>query len=772
MADSSLIACLYPYGDKHRGIENSRLAVEMNESRRIKPLREDFSRRTSFSAEDEADADNAGNDYNDGGHNHDHEEASDSGHDYSPGLRLGFDDERKFSHGIVIGTSPQCDIVLPKRDSLRGIAPYQCTITFDEQGRLILKDVQNPEDQRRRMKGRAASTPGTAVTYDGKGGEKRCTFTWILGGHEFIADNQPIVIELHKHLKFQIVVARYDIHSPMYKENVARFLSGPAQSVDDLSLSQLGLWNMSSTAEQSGVQTPSEPLPPSKDVILLEYGELGRGAFAVVIRVWNVSTGVEYASKEPLKKGHWEVLKGEINLLKTIHNEHIVNCISEFSTTMPMPRLVLEYIPLGSLEDQHQETSVSVEEAFEILCQGLSALRYLHGREDPIVHRDIKPSNILVQSRLPKLHIKLSDFGVSRASPSYLSTYCGTPLYIAPEVFAGEKYDARVDVWSLGMVVFQYAHGLPNPGSSGFNGATWTEDVVRVLESGASCCPLLAFLSTAMLVRDRESRYSAHRCLEMVQQLDPSQFTCSTPTCTSHTYDDDKTVLNDSPDPQAAFQALDTVTDLGQRGCSAGRSSGATEGRRHRSGAPPPDSLVSASAVRRRSISRVSKPRASDRKSKKRRERGGDAAEEVAYFFDKFSNPLHSLYVGSSLAQGTVSEWTSGTTHESGAPFQRSLAEAVADGAGESVVLLDWYNDPAWTEPPPEQSGEKQVCLLGNLMQNWDEPGTVVEQAAQAAEAVGSPLNGPAASRRAAASSTQGSTSRGSAVPQPASSDG
>ena len=112
-----------------------------------------------------------------------------------------------------------------------------------------------------------------------------------------------------------------------------------------------------------------------------------------------------------------------------------------------MPRLVLECVPLGTLEDQHDESPISVEEAFEVLCQGLSALRYLHEREDPIVHRDIKPSNILVQSRFPTLHIKLSDFGLSRASPSYLKTYCGTPLYAAPEVFARKKYDASVDVW-------------------------------------------------------------------------------------------------------------------------------------------------------------------------------------------------------------------------------------------------------------------------------------------------------------------------------------
>ncbi|POR31860.1 CAMK family protein kinase [Tolypocladium paradoxum] len=753
MADPTLIACLYPSGDgqkSHRGIENALRTIQMNESRRFEPLRDDFSRGSSLAPDDGDDTNDADNNYDGGdGNGDDQEEAPDSGHDYSPGLRLGFDDERKSSLGILIGTSPKCDIVLPKRDSLSGIAPYHCTITFDEQGRLILKDLQNPEDQRRRKKGRrTAFMPGTAVTYNGKGGQKRCAFTWILGGHEFTADNQPIVIALHDNLKFQIVVAPHDIHSSPYQENVARFLSGPVVGVDDLSLSQLGLWSMSSTAEQSGAQTPSEMQPPSKDAILLDSGELGRGGFAVVIRVWNVSTGVEYASKEPLKKRHWEYLEREINVLKGIHNEHIVNCIPEFSTTVPMPRLVLECVPLGTLEDQHDENPISVEEAFEVLCQGLSALRYLHEREDPIVHRDIKPSNILVQSRLPTLHIKLSDFGLSRASPSYLRTYCGTPRYTAPEVFARENYDAGVDVWSLGMVVFQYAHGLPDPGSWGFDGTTWTGDVVQVLEAEARAlgCPLLAFLSTAMLVRDRESRYSAHRCWNMVQRLDPSQYSCSTPTWISHTYDDGDTVIYSTPDPRRAFGASGTVTDLGQRGCSTGRSPGVTEGQRRRSGAPPPSPIVYASAVRRKSISRVSKPTALDMQYTKRRERGDYAAEEVAYFCDKFSNPLHSLYVGSSLAQGTISEWTSGTTHESGAPFQRSQVKAVADGAGESIVLLDWYNDPAWTEPPPgapvirEDSVENRVCLLGNLMQNWDEIGTAEEQVETATEAIGSPL--------------------------------
>ena len=113
-------------------------------------------------------------------------------------------------------------------------------------------------------------------------------------------------------------------------------------------------------------------------------------------------------------------------------------------------------------------------ECVEILRQCLSALAYLHGHKKPIVHRDIKPENILVQHRdADGIHVKLADFGLTREG-DHLTTNCGTPLYLAPEVHEIERhargqgtrsYTPAVDVWSLGVVVFKYAdndgHNLP-----------------------------------------------------------------------------------------------------------------------------------------------------------------------------------------------------------------------------------------------------------------------------------------------------------------------
>ncbi len=313
MADPNLIACLYPGGNSNRSLENAMLTIDMaeNASRRFEPLIEDRSRHSSLAPEDEVDTYND-NAYDNESYDDAYDDASGSqesavsnapNNDYSPGLQLGFDDWRKNRMGFVFGTSQNCDIVLPKRDSLDGLAPRQCVITFDVQGRLTLQDLDP-----RRKKG------GTAVTYKGQGGQKRRKFTWILGGDEFPERNAPIVIALHNNLKFQIVVAHHNIHSALYRENVAQFPGRVVTNVDDLSFGGLGFQSLDSTAAPSGAQTPS------MDAILLDNGELGRGAQAVVIRVWDVSTGLEYASKRPLEKKAWKRMRAEIDLLKQVNH--------------------------------------------------------------------------------------------------------------------------------------------------------------------------------------------------------------------------------------------------------------------------------------------------------------------------------------------------------------------------------------------------------------------------------------------------------------------
>jgi serine/threonine protein kinase len=99
---------------------------------------------------------------------------------------------------------------------------------------------------------------------------------------------------------------------------------------------------------------------------------------------------------------------------------------------------------------------------FRQLCD---ALRYIHARK--IIHRDLKPENILVHSSSVfaegKLVVKISDFGHSKIIDdgySIAQTRCGTPQYWAPEVAAGGgRYDQKVDLWSLGVVLYVMLEG-------------------------------------------------------------------------------------------------------------------------------------------------------------------------------------------------------------------------------------------------------------------------------------------------------------------------
>ena len=133
----------------------------------------------------------------------------------------------------------------------------------------------------------------------------------------------------------------------------------------------------------------------------------------------------------------------------------------------------MEYLPLGNLQDQHKRSPVTKIEIPKLVLQGLEALNYLHSLSDPITHRDIKPENILVQGRGTDFYIKLSDFGLSKDTPT-LKTQCGMLLYLAPEikitmVYEEDEtlehtsyYDSKVDVWSLGVVALRYLCRLPN----------------------------------------------------------------------------------------------------------------------------------------------------------------------------------------------------------------------------------------------------------------------------------------------------------------------
>ncbi len=96
------------------------------------------------------------------------------------------------------------------------------------------------------------------------------------------------------------------------------------------------------------------------------------------------------------------------------------------------------------------------KETIEILielCNGFKSLERLN-----IIHRDLKLVNILLKER----KIKIGDFGFCKQLKNKndkMKTQLGSPLYMAPELLKGQEYNYKVDIWSLGVVVYELLHG-------------------------------------------------------------------------------------------------------------------------------------------------------------------------------------------------------------------------------------------------------------------------------------------------------------------------
>ena len=136
------------------------------------------------------------------------------------------------------------------------------------------------------------------------------------------------------------------------------------------------------------------------------------------------------------------------------------------------------------------------------------------------MHRDIKPKNILVESRVP-FRLKLADFGFATDTSSMM-TFCGTDIYMPPAIgLVREPYGRDVDLWSLGIVVIEYAYGLPRRQLFLENGKLRYEDWKVTLEEvieweEANEDEMARFLGGTMCSDSSKKRVSAEHCRKMV----------------------------------------------------------------------------------------------------------------------------------------------------------------------------------------------------------------------------------------------------------------
>uniref|UniRef100_A0A0K2UZJ2 Mitogenactivated protein kinase kinase kinase 7like [Apis florea] n=1 Tax=Lepeophtheirus salmonis TaxID=72036 RepID=A0A0K2UZJ2_LEPSM len=187
----------------------------------------------------------------------------------------------------------------------------------------------------------------------------------------------------------------------------------------------------------------------------LTQGEIiGRGSFGTVIRaLWNeeeVAVKFFQPDKELL-----DAFAVEANQLSRVNHRNIIRLFGA-SFQPPHVFLVMEYADSGSLYKVLHTSKVPYHSGHAIhwLLQTAKGVEYLHNlKPTPIAHRDLKSPNLLLVNG--GMNLKLCDFGTACGVQTYMTNNKGSAAWMAPEVFEGNKYTEKCDIYSHGILTWE-----------------------------------------------------------------------------------------------------------------------------------------------------------------------------------------------------------------------------------------------------------------------------------------------------------------------------
>ncbi|CAD8145757.1 unnamed protein product [Paramecium octaurelia] len=257
---------------------------------------------------------------------------------------------------------------------------------------------------------------------------------------EQIKNEQKMIIEIPKPIR-----------------NVSNFSRDSSQS---LTTNQTTPLRSSSNDKQfSYMQMSKNHKSPLNRFKKIKY--LGRGNISDVYSVIDTTTGMIAALKTIQKslitsKGIQELIKTEIVIQSVISHQNILKCYGVIKDEKQIA-LILELGEI-TLFNYRKEKKLNEKQIIDIVYQVLKGVNFLH--LNGIIHRDIKPENILLQNGI----IKLADLGIC-VKAIETNQYCGTPGYMAPEIMENQKYNNKVDCYSIGVLLHELVFGkLPKIG--------------------------------------------------------------------------------------------------------------------------------------------------------------------------------------------------------------------------------------------------------------------------------------------------------------------
>ncbi|XP_066147942.1 calcium/calmodulin-dependent protein kinase type II alpha chain isoform X7 [Euwallacea fornicatus] len=204
--------------------------------------------------------------------------------------------------------------------------------------------------------------------------------------------------------------------------------------------------------------------------------ELGKGAFSVVRRCVQKSSGLEFAAKiintKKLSARDFQKLEREARICRKLQHANIVSNPEVLKHLVRLHDsiqeenfhyLVFDLVTGGELfEDIVAREFYSEADASHCIQQILESVNHCH--QNGVVHRDLKPENLLLASKAKGAAVKLADFGlaieVSGEQQAWFG-FAGTPGYLSPEVLKKEPYGKPVDIWACGVILYILLVGYP-----------------------------------------------------------------------------------------------------------------------------------------------------------------------------------------------------------------------------------------------------------------------------------------------------------------------
>ncbi|XP_018055473.1 PREDICTED: calcium/calmodulin-dependent protein kinase type II alpha chain isoform X19 [Atta colombica] len=194
--------------------------------------------------------------------------------------------------------------------------------------------------------------------------------------------------------------------------------------------------------------------------------ELGKGAFSVVRRCVQKSTGHEFAAKiintKKLSNRDFQKLEREARICRKLQHPNIVR-LHDSIQEENFHYLVFDLVTGGELfEDIVAREFYSEADASHCIQQILESVHHCH--HNGVVHRDLKPENLLLASKAKGAAVKLADFGLAievQGEAQAWYGFAGTPGYLSPEVLKKEPYGKPVDIWACGVILYILLVGYP-----------------------------------------------------------------------------------------------------------------------------------------------------------------------------------------------------------------------------------------------------------------------------------------------------------------------